>query len=298
MPPSARLLPFAMATLGVALLILMDAFMKQAALLVGAYLATLLRSAAAALLIVPVWLASRPRWPRSPVLRLHAERGVVSALMALTWFYALTILPLAEAIAISFVAPIIALYFAHRLLGETISRRARLASGLGLAGTLVIVAGQIGSGAYPRQLPLALASMACSALLYAYNFVVIRRQAQLAGAVEVASFHTGISALVLMVGAPFALGLPDLALPDAALLGMIGLAAALTVGGSLAMAWAYRRAEAQALVPLEYTGFVWAALFGWMFFHETLQPMTLVGLGLIVAGSWIARPATRSPQAP
>ena len=66
---------------------------------------------------------TRGRWPRREVLLLHLQRSTVATFMALTFFYALTKLPIAEAIAISFVAPLIALYLARIMLGETIRQR-------------------------------------------------------------------------------------------------------------------------------------------------------------------------------
>ena len=56
----------------------------------------------------------------------------------------------------------------------------------------------------------------------------------------------------------------------------------------MAIAWAYARAEAQALVPMEYTGFLWASLFGWAFFREAVTLPTLMGTALIVTGCWLA----------
>ena len=65
-------------------------------------------------------------------------------------------------------------------------------------------------------------------------------------------------------------------------------AGALTVAGSLSIAWAYARAEANVLVPTEYSGFVWASLFGWLFFRENVSLPTLAGTALIVTGCWLA----------
>lgn len=280
---SHPLLPFAAALAGVGFLSLMDAFMKEAALLIGAYTATVLRAFIGAALIAPVWLARGPAMPTRAVWKLHIERGIVSAFMALTFFYALTLLPLAEAIALSFIAPLIALYLARVLLGEQISRAAISASLLGFAGTLVIVGGRIGQGAFDERAALGVASLFVSALLYAYNFIIIRKQAQVAGPLEIATFHSGIGGLVLLTLAPFLWQAPD----SAATMPLLA-AGALTVAGSLAIAWAYARAEANVLVPTEYSGFVWASLFGWMFFREAVTVPTLAGTALIVAGCWLA----------
>jgi S-adenosylmethionine uptake transporter len=283
MSNSHRLLPFVAAFVGVGLLSLMDALMKGAALAAGAYTATVLRSLIGAAMIAPFWLAKDWRWPEMDVLKLHLERGFISAFMALSWFYAITKLPLAEAIAISFVAPLIALYFARVLLDEQISRGAILASLLGFAGTLVIIGGKIGQGEFDRDVGLGLASLFFSAVLYAYNFVVIRRQSQVAGPIEIATFHSGIGGLVLLVGAPFAWVTPA---PDSLVL--IAAAGLFTVTGAMAIAWAYAREEAQALVPTEYSGFLWAVVLGWVFFQEAVTLPTLAGTALIVTGCWWA----------
>lgn len=285
------LLPFAAALAGVGFLSLMDAFMKEAALMIGAYTATVLRAFIGAALIAPVWLSRGPAMPSKAVWKLHLTRGVVSAFMALTFFFSLTLLPLAEAIALSFIAPLIALYLASVLLGEVISRAAIGASVLGFAGTLVIVGGRIGQGEFDEGAALGVASLFVSALLYAYNFIVIRRQAQVAGPLEIATFHSGIGGLVLLTLAPF-LWAP----PSGEAWWPLLAAGALTVAGSLSIAWAYARAEANVLVPTEYSGFVWAALFGWMFFREPVTWPTLAGTALIVTGCWLAtRPARPAP---
>lgn len=286
--PLARLMPYAAAATGVGCLSLMDAFMKDAALSTGTYTATLLRSLIGAALIAPFWLWRRTGWPGKATLKLHVERGVISALMALTFFYALTKLPLAEAIAISFIAPLLALYFARVLLGEVVQPKAIMASLLGFLGTLVIVGGRVGQGEFDRDTGLGLGALSISALLYAYNFIVIRKQSQLAGPVEIATFHSGVGGLFLLLGVPF------LATPvqSEALFPLLA-AGVLTVAGAMAFAWGYARAEAQALVPMEYTGFLWASIFGWFFFREAVTLPTIAGTALIVTGCWIA---TRNPR--
>ena len=285
------ILPIIAALLGIGFLSLMDAVMKGAALAAGTYSAAVLRSAIAAVLVTPLWLGTGGRWPERTVLKLHLLRGTISAFMALSFFYALTKLPIAEAIAISFVAPLITLYFAAILLGETIRREAITASVLGLSGTIVIVSGRLSVANYDTETLKGIGAILFSALLYAYNFIVIRRQALVSSPLEATTFHSGVACLVLLVFAPW-----FLAIPAPAIFGDIAMAAVLTLCGSLAITWAYARAEAQALVPMEYTGFLWAALFGWLFFREPIGLTTIAGTVLIVIGSWIA--AKRRPKVP
>ena len=278
-----HLLPLLAACIGVGCLSLMDAFMKGAALAAGAYSASVLRSGFGTVMVTPIWLIRGGQWPQPEVLRLHLLRGTVSAVMALSFFYALTKLPIAEAIAISFVAPLIALYLAAVLLGETIQRKAIVASLLGFAGTIVIVASRLGAADYEVETLKGLAAILFSATLYAWNFIIIRQQAQVSSPIEATTFHSGVGCLVLLIGAPW-----FFQLPQADALGGIAAAALLTVTGAFVITWAYARAEAQALIPMEYTGFLWASLFGWLFFSETVTLATILGTCMVVAGCLIA----------
>ena len=85
-------------------------------------------------------------------------------------------------------------------------------------------------------------------------------------------------------------------MPQPAMLGWIAAAAVLATISLMALAWAYARAEAQVLVPVEYSGFLWAILFGWLFFAERASMPTLAGAALIVLGCWIAAPRTRPEE--
>ena len=234
-------------------------------------------------MISPVWWMTGGRWPERHVMRIHLIRGVVAAFMGWSFFFSLTRLPLAEAIAISFIAPLIALYLASVLLKEQIQRRAIIAAVLGLAGVVTIVAGRLGQERMSDETLIGLVALLLSAVLYAWNLVLQRQQALVAKPAEVSTFQNGIVALVLLAGTPFLLVIP---------VGRewidIVAAAILAVGAALFLSWAYARAEAQILVPVEYTGFLWAALLGFILFDETITFNTIVGAVLIVAGSWIA----------
>ncbi|ANY19685.1 EamA-like transporter family protein [Tsuneonella dongtanensis] len=276
-------LPLLAAVLAIGLLSWMDAFMKNASLAVGAYSALLLRAPLGFAVAFPAWRLSGGKWPARPALRIHLVRGVVVAVMGFLFFYGLTFLPLAQAIAISFVAPLIALFLAAVLLGEKIGRRVIIGALLGLVGVLVILAGKILRETMTGNAPLGIAAVLGSALLYAWNLVLQRQQALVAKPLEVVTFQSAISFLVLIWFAPF-----FLVWPDAGAWRDIGISTLLSYSGAMLLTWAYARAETQRLAPLEYTGFLWAVLFGWLFFGEAVSISTTAGAMLIVAGCWIA----------
>jgi S-adenosylmethionine uptake transporter len=52
------------------------------------------------------------------------------------------------------------------------------------------------------------------------------------------------------------------------------------------LSWGWARAPAHRLLPIEYTGFIWASIMGYLWFSESLGASTLIGVVLIVAGCW------------
>ena len=286
------LYPFVVTMIAIALLSLMDGFMKSAALATGAFSALLVRSWLALAMVGPVWVARKSPWPEPAVMRIHLVRGLVIAFMALTFFSALVYLPLAEAIAFSFIAPLIALALAAIILKERIGGRSIAAALLGLAGVAIIVGGRIGRERLTHDAGLGIALVLFSAMLYAWNLILQRQQALVAKPIEIATFQTGVVGVILLVGAPFFFTTPQ---GDAWI--DIACAAILSLAGALMLSWAYARAEAQVLVPVEYSGFAWAAVVGWFFFGETVRLATLAGAVLIILGCWIAAPGRRTELA-
>ena len=276
-------MPFIAVAAGIASFSLMDGMMKGASLAVGAYSAMLWRSLTSTAVLVPWWALRGSGWPRGSLLRLHAIRGLNSAIMATSFFWGLKFLPLAEGMAISFIAPLIALYLAAVMLGESVGRRAVIASLLGLAGVAVIAGARLSSGGYSRDAALGIGAILCSAVLYAWNLILQRQQALLAPPREVATFQALFTSLFLGLLAPWLLQSPDL--PVALNLGIAALLATVSL---MLISWGYGRAETQVLLPIEYSAFIWAAIIGWFMFQEALTLPTVAGAVLIVIGCGIA----------
>ena len=281
--------PFMVAAAGVGTFSLMDAAMKDLALSIGAYNAVMWRNSVGALLMGVLFVGTRQKWPPLHLLKMHLWRSIVVAVMAVSFFWSLTKLPLAEAIGLSFIAPVIALYLAAVMLKETIGKEAIWASLAGLGGVAIIMAGRL-SGHYTMDHIWGAAAVLFSAVVFAYNLILARRQAQVSGPIEIAFFQNLFVALTLGLAAPWFL--QPIGMSDAP---MVGASAALAVISLLLLSWAYARAEAQILIPVEYTAFVWAAFFGWLFFAEPVTWPVLLGTALIVGGSLIAARAKPVP---
>ena len=281
-PRQQPILAFAVALASVGVLSVMDAVMKALSLGIGAYNALLWRTMAGALLGAAFFFGRRSAWPARATMKVHLTRGILSAFMAILFFWGLARVPMAQAIALAFVAPLIALYLAAILLKEKIERRAILASLLGFGGVIVILSGQARADLGPEAFRGSIAIL-CSAAIYAYNIILMRRQAQLAGPMEVAFFMSLIMTLCFLVVAPIWAEIP----PAEHLPGIVA-AALLAFVSLMLLAWAYARAEAQHLAPVEYTSFIWASILGFIFFDERVLPWTLVGAAMIIVACLVA----------
>ena len=269
---------FMIAVLGIAVFSLMDAVMKDLVLAMGAYTALFWRSLAGVVLSGAVYAKSRPTGPTRAALRVHAWRGAISTVMALSFFWGLARVPMAQAVALTFIAPLLSLYLSAAFLHERVTRRMLTASALALVGVAIILAGQWQAG-LPDEVGLGTIAILASAVCYAFNITLMRKQALVSGPIEVAFAQSLVVAICFAIGAPFMA-----ALPDAEHIPMLIGTAALATVSLMLLAWAYARGQANDLSASEYTSFVWAALFGFLFFGETVSWFTLLGAGCIVAG--------------
>jgi len=281
---------FGAAVTGIAVFSAMDAVMKGLALAIGTYNAVLWRTVAIFAISGIVYAFRHPPRPSRAALKLHAIRGVVSAVMAFLFFWGLARIPMAQSIALCYIAPLLALFLAAALLGEHIARATILASLIASAGVGVILLGQAQAHASHSALLGVLATLT-SAICYSYNIILMRQQALVAQPDEITFFQS------VTVGICFLLAAPWFAtVPPVAQIGPILLAAALAAVSLAVLSWAYARGEASYLAPTEYTSFVWATFFGFTLFHEVPSPFTIAGAALIIGGCLLA--ARRRAQAP
>ena len=292
-PRPTALTAFLVGSIGIATFSGMDAVMKGLVLALGIYPTMLFRMWTGVALSGALF-AARPVWPANAVLRIHLIRGVITVIMAMLFFWGLSKVPIAQAIALAFIAPLISLFLAAFFLGEQISRKTVAASLVAFVGVLMIFAGQARAELPPGAM-LGSIAILVSAIFYAVNIILMRSQALVAGPIEIAFFQNAIVAVLLLIAWPLFGGA---ALPPFDQWPFVLLAATLSTASQLLLSWAYARAEASYLAATEYTSFLWAMLFGWLVFRETVSPFTLTGAALIVAGCFLAarRPEDCTPS--
>ena len=270
--------PALRALLGIALLTAMDGVVKGQMQSHPFIVALFMRFAMGGLCALAVLAIVRPPAPTRASIIGNSLRVPVVVLTAGSFFYSISVLPLAEALTLAFLAPVFVALLGGLLLKEKMDAPVWQALGFGVAGMLVMVwprlQGQV-SGA-----GLGVAAALFSAVTYAFNLILLRRIALKEHPAVIVGFQNCGPALVLAI--PAALAFVPMTGRDV----LIYLAAgALGVAGHLMLTSAFARAEASRLAPLEYTGLIWASGLGYAFFGEVPLITTYAGAVLIIAGA-------------
>lgn len=228
------------------------------------------------------WRAGHPAITRE-MWRAHGLRGFVIATCAVTFFWALSVLPLAEAVTLSFIYPLLAPFVARVILKESIRASSVICALVGFAGVIVAMQGAPTNAESPRH-DLGVAAVLISAAFFSIAMVLLRERAQKDGAPIVGLMTSLIPGLILLAPT-IAFATPPL-LSDLPFFLLLGALAAVFM---YLMARAYARAEAQQLAPIHYTELLWATVVGFVIFHETPRLQIYLGAALIIAAClWAA----------
>ena len=273
---------FAAALAAVAVLSIMDAVMKHLVLAIGLVAVSIWRAVANLFFRSALYLPRRQQWPNRNTLWIHIIRGVDVMVMAALFFWGIARVPLAQALALTFIAPLIAMLLAPLFLKERLNARLIGGAIAAFAGVLVIVVGQARAEVQPDVL-LGIAAIIGSAICYSGNILMMRWQALAAKPLEI-NFFQAIVVLVLWLAAVPLVGIPGW--PQGQI-GWVLLASILSTTGGLLFAWAYARGEASYLAVTEYSGFIWASICGWVAFSERVSLYTLAGAVMIIGGCLI-----------
>lgn len=259
----------------------MDTAIKFIAPRYEAFQLSFFRFASGAVFAVAIWLWQRSPMPERKAWRLHFWRSALLLVSLVGYFHALTVLPLAMAVAISYVAPIFTSLLAVLVLRERPSKWiwAALAAGLGGVGITLWPELQASLQGVRSERLFGVLSVAVSALAFSGVMVLARHQAQRDSLWTILLIQNLLP--MLLLATPAALTWKPLHIPD---LLPIALAGGLATIGLLSLTYAFSHLEASRVAPLEYTSFVWASGLGFFVFGEVPSARTAMSAALIVAG--------------
>jgi len=260
------------------------------------------------LLLITRWFDGRLSTITTPGWWKMLARGALNFLAYTAYYLGLAVLPMAETVALFFMAPLFITLAAALILRETVSPAAAVAVCMGFAGVLLIV--QPGASGFQ---PAALLPI-LGAFGYAVSMVVARPMGRTETAAAMA-FWGNICFLLcaLVLAAIYGSGRfaadshPAMAFltrgwvspppGDLLLMGACGLIAAI---GLTLLTQAYKMAPSSAVAPFEYSFMFWGLLWGWMFWRDLPDAMGWIGIAVIIAaGLYVIRqPEPTAPADP
>ena len=227
------------------------------------------------LLVIAPWFFSKGLGIlRTTRLPFHLVRAGLNALAVLSFFYAFSVVPLAEATALSFVAPIFATVLAVIFLGEVVGGRRWLAILLGIVGVFVLLRPGF------ETVSLGEISVLIYSLLTAIAIIVSKSLSRTDSSVTIIAY-----VILLMIPISAIPAISVWQTPTFNQLILMVLMGILGTSGQLLLTEALRRSATYIVMPLDFLKMVWAVIFGVIFFGEYLSFAGWLGSGLIILGA-------------
>ena len=237
-----------------------------------------------ALIPLLIWLA----WSdvlvnavRTKSLKGHLLRSIIGVTGMFFGFAALGYLPLSDAVAIGYAAPLIVVVMAAFVLKETVRAYRWSAVGIGFVGVILMLTPQFGvvdATIANENRALGATFAIFAALCTAGATIQVRRltATERTGAIV---FYFSLFSTVIGL-ATIVLGWTMPSLTDFGILVVIGILGGI---GQILLTQSYRFGDASLIAPFEYTTMIWALLLGWFVFGDWPQAIVLTGAAIVIA---------------
>jgi drug/metabolite transporter (DMT)-like permease len=226
-------------------------------------------------IVVAAFLTGGPSLLSTRRIDSHALRSIAGTISMFCNFAAYIFLPLADATAIGFAAPLFVVILAALVLAERVHVYRWSAVVLGFIGVLIIAGPE---GGVSRNALYGAFFALTGAGLTAVAMIFLRRMSAHEHSITIAFYFMLTSAAVALVTALFGWNVPTWR--EALVLIFTGLAGGV---GQLFLSFSYRFSEASALAPFDYAAMIWAVALGYFLFGELPAPQVWLGGTIVIA---------------
>ncbi len=237
------------------------------------------RSAVGVLVVVTLAFATGAwRQINTRNMGLHIGRNLAHFTGQNLWFYAVTVIPLAQVFALEFTSPLWVIVLSPLILGEKLTRIRALAALLGFFGILVVARPTI------EGINAGVITAASSAIFFAFTIMLTKRLTR-SQTITTILFYLTVTQLVfgiVMAGYDGDIVLPDMTHgPLLLLIGVAGLVAHYCLTNALSIA------PATVVVPIDFIRLPVIAIIGMLVYAEALDVWVFVGAAIIFVGNYI-----------
>ena len=209
---------------------------------------------------------------------LHFARNLMHFIGQNLWFYAVTVIPLAQVFALEFTSPIWVILLSPLVLGERITLNRAIAALMGFIGVLIVTRPDMAG------INTGVMMAASSAIFFAFTIIFTKRLTRTQSITCILFYLTVLQLIFGLLTAGYD---GDIALPDAEtlpwliLIGVAGLLAHFCITNALAIA------PATVVVPIDFVRLPVIAIIGMLVYGEALDLWVLLGAGIIFAGNYL-----------
>jgi len=279
------LLGIALTVLAMALFSLKDVIVK---IMSGTYPAVVFMWAQmmfAGLLYVPIILIKYGRrsfWPGNPILQILRSTSLITGMSMFYW--AVSLVPLAEATAIAFVAPLVTTSLSPFMLGEKVGIRRWISVIVGFCGVLVVLRPDLGGERLGYV--AAFGAGISIGIFYTFNRLLANKEPPLLNLM-----YSSVIAFILLTPLIFSVWVPVRQEDWPFIIGFCAIAAI----GQICLFNAFVFGEASILAPMTLSQIIFATVFGYLFFSDFPDAVSMLGILIVIlSAAYIAVRETRS----
>ena len=217
------------------------------------------------------------KWSEKP--KLQFLRGLILLTANICFFYSISVISLAKALTLAFVAPLIVTAFSPIFLSEKVGLRRWLAVIIGFIGSLVVIR--------PGFVEINLASLAAlgTGVMYGFYLIITRKLSTSDNPLLTLLLTGVVGAIIISIAMPFVWVKPTF--NQWSMMAAIGIFACV---GHLFLILSLKYADASKLAPFSYFEIITNIIIGYYFFSDFPDNWTFLGLFIIViSGIYISR---------
>ncbi len=219
--------------------------------------------------------------------KLHLLRNVNGLISMIVWFYTITLIPLSEAVSITFLIPIFTTVAAMFFLKEKVKKETWLAIIIGFIGVLIIV--RPGFREFKPAYLLAL----LSALLWSFSNIMVKTMTKTEKPKTIVAY---MSLIMLVISIPLALPhLQTFNLHDLFWFAALGIISNLS---HTAMSLSYSKTNLSTVQPFDFSRLIFTAIISYFAFGEKIDLWVVFGAIVILCGTIIVTPKRKIKKIP
>ncbi|MES2677973.1 MAG: DMT family transporter [Pseudomonadota bacterium] len=242
----------------------------------------MMRNFFALVFLLPFVIKNIDQFVKTSHLKMHLIRGVVGLAGMLLWFYVITLIPLSEAVSITFIVPITTTIAAMFFLGEKVDKKIWISLTIGLIGVLIIIRPGF------REFKIAYLLALLIPFVWSVSNILIKKMVATEKPQTITLYLSFVMFILsIPIAAPYLKPIP---IPDLCWFLLLGL---ISNCSYIANAICYSKTDVSTVQPFDFTRLIFTAIIAYFAFGEKMELMMFIGAAVILFGSLIV--ASKSP---